>query len=257
MLKQMEDQAEPTAASEVRVTPEELATAVAALEARKQGSADTIAIGDAVSELSLNSTPDDILREVESQRERKSSSRNNKRRRLLALAAALIAFGTAGIVMRPHVRGHSIPSAPAIARTSLSDVRDGQQVYVDTYGLKQILDGHPAVQVQVYPNNHGIRWGLIKHEGKVYLQGYILQASEKQIKEKAVVVYNAEDSELTGRQQGFLVLDSGKEYADSKVTLPVQTFRCQDSMQTADYAKITVSDIHPDNHLWDDYEHGR
>ena len=59
-------------ASQTRVTPEELSQALTAIEARKQAEASrlagTIPISQVVSELNLDSTPEEILTEVQVQR---------------------------------------------------------------------------------------------------------------------------------------------------------------------------------------------
>lgn len=61
------------AAAQTRVTPEELAHAIASLEARRLDAerlqAGTIPIGEAVRELNLDATPEEVLAEVRAQRE--------------------------------------------------------------------------------------------------------------------------------------------------------------------------------------------
>lgn len=256
MLKHEDSQeTPPRTAAQVRVTPEELADAIATLQAGKEGTAGTISIGDVVEELSLDSTPEEILETVEARREQRTHSRRKKRRGWLALGAALAAVGTAGVAFRPHTRVASVASVASPQIHSLADVKDEQQTYVDTHGLKQIIEGAMPAQVQTYPFSQGIRWGLIKHSGKVYVQAYTLQLSEKQIESKMFDLHNVEDADLTGRAPGYIVVSSGTLYPDVKVTLPIQAFRYQDSQQSENQAKITVSDVHPDNHLWDKFEH--
>lgn len=234
----------------VRVTPEELAAAVAALEARKQRASNTITIGDAVDELSLDNHPDDILREVQSQRAQRTSSRRKSKRGWIGLAGAVIAIGSAGIVLRPHTPVQPVSTAASSSALSLSSVKDEQQVYVDTHGLKQIIEGTPASQVQVYANNVGIRWGLIKHTSKVYVQAYTLQATEKALATKPAVLVNSEDHYGSS---GVGFDESGTLYPTVKVTLPVTAFRYQDAEQTSKHAQITVSDVHMDSHVWDGF----
>jgi ABC-type Na+ efflux pump permease subunit len=55
-------------AEHVRVTPEELAAAIASVEARKEQLAGTISLGDAVNELNLSATPEELLAAVEAKR---------------------------------------------------------------------------------------------------------------------------------------------------------------------------------------------
>ena len=57
MLKHEDNpQISSQSAAKVRVTPEELAAAITALQIRKEGQTGTIAIGDAVEELGLDVT---------------------------------------------------------------------------------------------------------------------------------------------------------------------------------------------------------
>ena len=243
------DQVEEMAAK-VRVTPTELAAAIAALEARKQGASGTIAIGEAVDELSLDNTPNDILREIDAQRAQGTAKRRRKRRGLLGLAAALVAAGMAGVILRPHTPLPSVSTVAAPQSSPLSDIRDEQQVYVDTHGLKQIIDGTSASQVQVFTSNDGIRWGLIKHGGKTYVQAYTLQATEKTLTTKPITIVNSEDH-YGSNGAGFD--DYGTLYPTVEVTLPVTAFLYQDSEQTPKHAQITVADVHTDSHLWDGF----
>ncbi len=73
MLNHTENETEPVPAAQTRIKTEELARAVAAIEARRQGEAQalvgTLVIGEAVEELSLDMTPEEILAEVRSQQE--------------------------------------------------------------------------------------------------------------------------------------------------------------------------------------------
>jgi hypothetical protein len=77
-LNQMNEQA--TDAADVRVTAEELVKAVAAVEKRKVNSApppsDTILLGEAVQQLHLDVTPEDLLAEIRAQKRQNSSNLN-------------------------------------------------------------------------------------------------------------------------------------------------------------------------------------
>src|SRR5882724_2968521 len=70
---------EPTLnAAQERVTPEELAQAVAAVEARRDAEArqhtNSIPLGEAVRQLGLATTPEELLSEVRRQRAKRSPS---------------------------------------------------------------------------------------------------------------------------------------------------------------------------------------
>ena len=73
MLKnEAEGQSAPTPAAQIRVTPEELAAALSALEADKQEAVrhreSTVPIGEVVSEMNLEVTPDEVWAQVQKQR---------------------------------------------------------------------------------------------------------------------------------------------------------------------------------------------
>lgn len=73
MLKnKTEEVSLPTAAAQVRVTPEELAVALNVLETEKQEAArhreSTVPIGEVVSEMNLEVTPDEVWAQVQKQR---------------------------------------------------------------------------------------------------------------------------------------------------------------------------------------------
>lgn len=74
---QAQPQTPPSSAAQVRVTPEELAAAVTALQIRKEGQPGTIAIGDAVEELGLDVTPEEVLAEVQARRQAKPKKSDN------------------------------------------------------------------------------------------------------------------------------------------------------------------------------------
>ncbi len=82
MLNHTEDEAEPVPAAQARIKTEELARAVAAIEARRQRDAQalvgTLVIGEAVEELSLDMTPEEILAEVKAQQEEQREQEEQK-----------------------------------------------------------------------------------------------------------------------------------------------------------------------------------
>ncbi len=73
---------EPVPAAQTRIKTEQLARAVAAIEARRQRDAQalvgTLVIGEAVEELSLDMTPEEILAEVEAQQEEQREQEEQK-----------------------------------------------------------------------------------------------------------------------------------------------------------------------------------
>ncbi len=192
MLKQ-EQVEEP--AARVRVTPEELAAAIARIEARQdtdQRRADgTIPIGEAVQQLGLEATPEEVLAEVQAGR-RQAVPR--KRRMPLGRRLAL-SLGLTGILLGAALGGNDLwqmrrqAAAQASAGSyvlpvlldpnllvstasgklvNLSAVKDGQPVHCDMSGV----DGR-VVFTQWTPNSATQNpWTLIKHDGQVYVRGW-------------------------------------------------------------------------------------
>ena len=251
MLKQTEHTDTPTpSAASVRVTPEELAAALAHLDAGRAGQDGKIAIGRAVEELSLDAAPEDILRAVEIARQQTARRRQIKRRGLAALLVGLAAIGGLGATKWALSPRHA-PAAPAAAAPiqTLFALPDEQQAFVDTRGLMQAIHGLPAAQVRVYSDGADIRWGIIKHGGKVYVQAYALKTTERKMQTGTFDIYNTE-TEYPGSLPVYL--DGG---TDVSITLPLQGFQCRDTQVTVVYATLTVADAHTDDHLWDYFEH--
>ena len=88
-----------TNAAQARVTPQELVQATAAIEARHharaQHDAATIPIGEAVQQLNLEATPEELLAEVQTQRNAQmlqTSTKRNTRPKSVKILAGVIAF---------------------------------------------------------------------------------------------------------------------------------------------------------------------
>lgn len=268
MLKNQDAVPEPPlTVSQRRVTPDELTQALAAIEARRQAEAGTIPIDQAVSELHLDSTPDEIWAEVQKQRTKASLPkaapveqpqqaappvsvnrptvrvRPRGWRRLLAPVLVIGVLMSAGVI--PHnftshgfspsllTSKHSPPAAPVL--TPLSAVPDGKEVYADDAALIQISEGKPSAQITVSKNATGNRWNLIKTGGHVYLRGYIENTdSFKPLLGKPLNVYNDDNS-------GELEGDS-----TSEISLRVDHIPLQKSGGDDGYSEVTVPDFQPD-----------
>lgn len=252
-----------------RVTPAELSQALAEIEERKQAEASrlagTIPIDQAVSELRLDSTSEEIWAEVQAQRARAAAAQRQQqlqeqaalreaqagqkqftappskyRKEWVALFAPLILIG---VLFRhgsiPHLRSHPTQvSAPRL--TSLSQVPDGKEVYADDSALVQVSEGKPSSQITVSENQTGSRWTMVKIGGHVYLRGYILNAdslhpvSLPSLAGKALNVYTDDNSgELEGNKT-------------SNITLRIDKTPLQKSGGDEDYSEVTVPDFHPD-----------
>jgi hypothetical protein len=214
MLKH--DQPEEQAAK-VRVTPEELAAAVAALEARKQGASGTIAIGDAVDELSLDSSPEAILREVHARRESdRGRLRAASRRRKWAISLAASCFCFTGFVVYGEVSNHYPdssqiipaatpfaleprmlaldPAAPRHTISTLAEAPDGRTVYcsvaaIETAAMSRNVQMGPQREISQPPAE--LNWPVVKYGKDLYVRGWVrMPLSREAAKLADVEVFN-------------------------------------------------------------------
>lgn len=263
MLKSHETEADLTPkVGGNRVTPQELSQALAAIEARKQQEAGTIGISDAVAELNLDATPEEIWAEVNSQRvatarqaprtralrpqiavtlravqtayaayQRRQQSRKQPPMWMFPILAGVLLFSVNYRNHAPHVqRTHSVP----ILRP-LFQIPDGQEVYANNTALVQLSEGKPAAQITVSENQTDNRWTLVKVGGHVYLRGYIASTdSLSPLAGKALNVYNDDDS-------------GGLEHIKtSNITLRVDNIPLQKSGGDEDFSEVTVPNFQPD-----------
>lgn len=220
MLKHENPEEHP--AAHVRVTPEELTAAVAALEARRQGIPDTLAIGDAVTELSLTNTPEDILREVQARREREQKQRRRtaiKRKWAASLSLSLfclLGFGlysavgsgfsddthpewgplipsTTPFAMEARVLALD-PASPKHTITTLAEAPDGKTVDCSPDALNALA----RCRNRQWGTERGISqwpselyWPVVKHGRDVFVRGWIRQRFSKEAAKIAdVIVFN-------------------------------------------------------------------
>ncbi len=259
----------PTPVSQARVTPEELTQALAAIESRKQAEASrlagTIPIGDAIADLHLDSTPEDIWAEVQAQRAKADAAQarsadadtTRRARRPQAKAAEQARqqpvtprrgwrkSGMIGMVLvgwlvfhnafSSHSGGHVPSHVAAPILRPLSQIPDGQEVYADDSALAQVSEGKPLPQITVSENASGNRWTLVKIGGHVYLRGYIESADSLQpLQGKPLNVYNDDNSgELNGDPT-------------SNITLRVDNVPLQKSGGDGDFSGVTITHFQPD-----------
>ncbi len=259
----------PTPVSQARVTPEELTQALAAIESRKQAEASrlagTIPIGDAIADLHLDSTPEDIWAEVQSQRAKADASQAQSspessaeqkaqrgakvgvqvRQQSVTPRRGWRKSGLIGMVLVGWLvfhnafgsqSGHHVPThvAAPILRP-LAQIPDGQEVYADDPALVQVSEGKPVAQITVSENESGNRWKIFRRGSHVYLRGYIESADSLQpLQGKPLNVYNDDDSgELRGDPT-------------SNITLRVDNIPLQKSGDGGDFSGITVTNFQPD-----------
>ena len=279
MLRQQTEETPILPAEQVRVTPEELSQALAAIETRKQAEAGrlagTIPIDQAVSELRLDSTSDEIWAEVQAQRakaaaaereqeeqEQASQQAREARRAARREQAASLAqqqtvaprprqrrgwvrlFMPAVVVwvlvqngVIPHFWSHSSHRTHAAAPIlrSLAQVPDGKEVYADDAALVQVSEGKAPGQITVSENSTGNRWAMVKIGGHVYLHGYI--ASTDSLQPLGGKALTVYNDDNSGELEGERT---------SNITLRVDNIPLQKSGGDEDFSEITVPGFQPD-----------
>lgn len=274
MLKHQEDPeiSPPISAPQARVTPAELSEALAAIESRKQAEASrlagTIPIAQAVSELNLDSSPEEIWAEVQTSRAKTQAeqaqaaaaeaARQDRERQQRAAQAAsvpqfvaprprsrprrgiriflpLLGIWTVfhfGII--PNIFSHHKAVLPG-QTAPLSQISDGTEAYASSAALMQLSEGKPLTSILVDKNQGDNTWPLLKRGGHVYLRGYILQTpSLKTVAGDPLNVYNDDNSgELSHK-------------GTSAITLRVDGVPLQKSNGNDDFSEVTVPQFQPD-----------
>ena len=273
MLRQQTEEIPVPSAEQVRVTPDELSQALAAIETRNQAEASrlagTIPIDQAVSELHLDLTSDEIWAEVQAQRakalaaqreqeeqeratqqarmakraarqeqaaqQRAVVPRTGGRRRWLGLFTPLLVGWVLvhnGVI--PHFWIHSTHITAPILRP-LAQIPDGKEVYADDAALVQVSEGKPQAQITVSENAADNRWAMVKIGSHVYLRGYIASTDSLQpLQGRALNVYNDDNSgELNGKRT-------------TNITLRVDNIPLQKSGGNDGFSEVTVPNFHPD-----------
>ncbi len=155
MLLHEEQAPSEYAPSSRRVTPRELAEAVAALEARKETErareAETVSIGDALNHLGLNTSEVEVLSEVETLRKRNAQKAQQEQiarttRRLffgMFVVSTVLVIATLGMMnfrLSHALKNATLPFTP-LPTMLLSQVPDGRIVHCDSATLRQLADG--------------------------------------------------------------------------------------------------------------------
>lgn len=250
--EQPPEQSQPPAAL-VRVTPEELTAAVARLEARRAGADGKIAIGDAVSELSLDATPEEVLAEV---RAGQNQPQAVKPRRPLPLRQRLGLYAIAGVltlgmtvfwargtvgptpnagtqIISPVVNYSPSPQHIALNPNLLVGDRAGKMVLLSEVGDNQPVHcSYGGGGFQPYSAGGGRQWTLIKHDGKTYVRGWIPEMSPSVLAQDGAEVSTY----------------SGPSYA-VRITLPVRGFTVSDFNGEDNH--FHAQNIHLDGHAYE------
>ncbi|HZO87034.1 MAG TPA: hypothetical protein VFB38_01755 [Chthonomonadaceae bacterium] len=193
MLRHEETMEQEPPAAQVRVSPQELAQAVATVEARKEAETrrqmDTIPIGEAVQQLGLYVSPEEVLAEIKGQRASAAiaAAATRKRRRRLTLTGALLTLSLAAnlllVTLLLSVNNRPMPApdmAPATPFTEtlpygqrrLSDVADNEVVYSNLYAIHELNQGKQPSEVLVSTETGNTnQWALVKLNDKLYVRG--------------------------------------------------------------------------------------
>jgi hypothetical protein len=207
-------------AAQVRVTPQELSAALAAIEAKRDAqsrhAAETIAIGDAVEQLDLGVDAEELLREVEAARARQRAAAVpirpalRVRRRpspLLVAGLALIPLLLLFVLLMTSVRTVTPMQIASPAQVTgvqtaatyplLSEVAEGQEVYADMQTLQAIAAGksHSKIHVEAGPIQSPRRlWTLNKRDGKVLVNAWTASGDVlKLLNGSAATLYSAQE----------------------------------------------------------------
>lgn len=212
-------QAAGVPAAQVRVTAEEFARAVARHQARREEAAQhlqgTVSLGDAVQELNIDITPEELLAEVQAARAEQSARAvpQTPRRPRLGLAVAggslllVMSFGllrTTGpftaqspptAVTTPAQQNPSVVSIAAPGTTLVQDTRGGSPVLRT---LQELPDGVPGRCSLTQTDGHttftdfsnpNASWTLVKYDGQVYVRGWIPNMSAQAMQAGGVTLY--------------------------------------------------------------------
>lgn len=238
-------------AAETRVTPQELADALTAIEARRAERArqieGTIPIGEAVRQLGLEVAPDEILEEVRAQRTRQAAVEEAQTRRatrpkaqprlwlwLAPLTLSLFFIGLLrsmrSVPLAPQMAAPMVVSPVPASRQSailvvdvaggqgvlrtLAEVGDGRPVRCGWTDAMRLLPGGEAGNygyMQGQEQSGPKRWQLIKHGGRIYLRGWLALPMSE-----------------AALQTGAVTLYSAPpSQGATRITLPVETSRYQ------------------------------
>lgn len=244
-------------AAQVRVTPEELATAVSRIEARKdtdQQRADgTIPIGEAVQQLGLAVTPEEVLAEVQAARAQQAMRKKSPSpRRRLALMLG-VGIGMVGLVGWWSIPPANQGQAPPVATLTVPQAApkhillDPNLLVGDRTGelvmLSEVGDDQPVrcryfggFFLQFSSENNSELWELVKHDGKVYVRGRILKMSPK--------VFSSEGADVT-------TVDNDPAFS-VPLTLPLKGFDVVPGV--GNYIEFHAVNIHLDKHAYEKWK---
>ena len=257
MLKHEDNTEALPPAALARVTPEELAAAVAAIEHRRQAEADGAQpLGQILSEMGLDIAEADLLAEVQAQRVRSKRQRawrltGRGVRTASALAVCGLFFALAGAWLQtPNNRdgmnsqffgetnaslGAKLllldRSGPSPVIRTLAETPEGRTTYCSSYAAQYAAMSRqyrfePRLVVQEPPN---MTWPVVKYHGELYLRGWTSASFSSAAAKQAerIAVYNtpaapgmgAHPAQITIRLTPEIFAD-GVSYQHWPVTTP-------------------------------------
>ena len=196
--------------SNLRVTPSELAQAVAAIESRREGiEQDTIAIGDAIEQLGLRVSPQDVYSEIQRQQNVKreaataavvvpavTAKRGFRFRNFLLSCVivgslmlnllAILAFARSSSrsveYSRPaysvNTEYPAIEGSPVVEETiRTSDVTETRPGFANLYQLHELANGADPNEIMLRAKDAGLQsgdsqWEVYKLGGQYFVRGY-------------------------------------------------------------------------------------
>jgi len=252
-------------AAQVRVTPEELATAVSRIEARKdtdQRRADgTIPIGEAVQQLGLAVTPEEVLAEVQAIRQ---EPMRTKKRRPLPARRLVLALGLGGVLlglglgenslsqMRSHQAAKSagVSTAAPVPSNAPKPISLDPNLLVSTASdklvrLSEVGDNQPVgcnySGGSFLPSSGGLTfWTLIKHDGRVFVRGWIPRMSDQ--------VFQKDGADVNHWESQFADTDPSNT-RHVQLTLPLNGFQVLAGRN--DGIDFHAVNIHLDQHAYE------
>ncbi len=272
MLRQETNETIPPTAAQARVTPEELAAALSRIEARKdagQRQVDgTIPIGEAVQQLGIDTTPEEVLAEVQAIRQEPMRTKKRQpsiaQRLVLSLGLSGILLGIALDVnglrqMRSHqsAKPVSLSSTPQPSNAPKSISLDPNLMVQDTSDklvmLSEVGDNQPVrcnYSDGSFQSSYGglSSWILIKHDGQVYVRAWIPHISKQAIQNNGADVSTWESD---------LLASDPSHTSHVPITLPLNGFQVTPSDGDDEVSKneeFHAVNIHLDKHAYEKWQ---
>lgn len=245
-------------------TTQEIAQAIASLEARSASHADeaaqTVTVSEVIQHLGLDMTPEDVLAEVQAQRARQAKTRTpwplRKKRIAGILAGGMLAIAWAlGELLTPQYDSSLPPPLPPAAQASFFPMPKPlgiapnalvQDTVGDTTVLKtlaEIPDGHPVKYnflSEGTADSSEPLWTLVKHQGKVYLRCWTVPMSAQAMQQASL----STGITLFCGQAGSV----GDIRATAPLTLALQGITLPDGMALGGRNSVPVSRLHLDKY---------